>query len=835
MDTIRQYIVEDVLKKRMNEKGVLVVFDPDQTYEALCVNLGEDVCFIDTSLNPLEVRLDVFEALNSAINGGQRLLIYIRDKLALDEESLQVNPFSSFIKCGSVFPEGDGDSFLNLCLKACPNDSVRIRKIFSDVKGPTLSMLESSAEQGLYPILRDQFKVSSIKDILLNLLITKQHCDEPGWIEESKEFFESCLSFNLLSRSSALKPIQEELWRFLLFSEFTFDLPTSLPVELSSIPVAQEHAKPFIYEVLSTLRNDLRYQNTYVEYAENIEKEMNLASICSNINDLGERETFPFEERTFLLNILNKYKDGDLDSARAAIGKRYQSVWSIKGESQILWTVVESSIKLIDVCSDLSLEYLNHTENIGSIIDFYVDRFREADRYHREFEQSVSDMVDNEKELAGIIDSARSRYRKLAGNVHDAFIRNFKKEGWPSKKHYYNSEIYRRIIDPALKQSGKKIAYFHIDALRYELGVVLEKELMNEGKTSLDVSYAQLPTVTFVGMTSLLPNADTKLELRKESNNAVLYLDGVKINDVSKRMKVFKDKLGDRFEELTIDEFNKPRKKVSDSVNLLVLRDTDIDSFLENDPTALLPMVYRALKKIRVAINKLKKLKFDEVVISTDHGFFLNGEYETGDKCPTPNGSWINLHNRIMLGDGVEDSSNFIISTDKVDIKGDFNSVASPKSLVTYRKGESFFHGGISLQECILPLLRVKLSDKSSKGTKLNLNVTYKNGSKKITTRVPVFTLEYISDDQAMDLFGQIEEAEVLFEAHDLQGNVVGEAKLGGAVNSATRIITISKGARMQVALKMQLDFEGEFIVRALNPNTLLKYTEIKLKTDYMV
>jgi hypothetical protein len=176
-------------------------------------------------------------------------------------------------------------------------------------------------------------------------------------------------------------------------------------------------------------------------------------------------------------------------------------------------------------------------------------------------------------------------------------------------------------------------------------------------------------------------------------------------------MSVFQKKLGDRFCELTIDEFNKPRKKVSESVELLVLRDTDIDSFLENDPTALLPMIYRALKKIRVSINKLKSLGFNEVIISTDHGFFLNGEFESGDKCPVPNGNWVNLHNRLLLGDGSEDSNNFLMATSKIGIRGDFNSIASPRSLVTYRKGESFFHGGISLQECILPLLRVKLQD----------------------------------------------------------------------------------------------------------------------------
>lgn len=838
MGTIRQYVKENVFKKRLEKKAFLTVYDKNHFYKEICKDMGDDVFFLDISEHsPLDARLIAFEHLSSLYKSknSKKLLIYIDSALKLEDEDLQINPFSVFNTFGSVFPEGDGDDFLNLSLKAMPNEAVRIRKIFSEVSLPTFSMLESIEGQNSYPVLSSYLGADNPKDLLVSLLLRNKDLENDSWTSEARELFKSCLDLNLLTRTNNLEAMQEELWRFVLFSEFVFDLPGKLPGNLESIPIAFEHSKQFVFDICDTLRSDVRYQGIYVDRAEQIENELNLLELCKSITDLGERETFPFEERSILTNIVDKFNEGDLDTARLALKKRYKSVWSIKSESQILWTVVDASIKLIDLCTDLSFEYVNHVQSIESIIDFYVDRFREADRTHREFEEAVSDMIYQEEGLSSIIDMARSRYRILAGKVHDVFIRNFQKNGWPVKKHFYNSEIYNRVIEPLLKQSGKKIAYFHIDALRYELGVVLEKELMTEGQTNLDISYAQLPTVTPVGMTSLLPDAANKLELKRDNNNVAVFLDGVKINDVSKRMSIFQNKLGDRFQELTIDDFNKPRKKIEESVELLVLRDTDIDSFLENDPSALLPMIYRALKKIRVSINKLKKLKFDEVIISTDHGFFLNGEFESGDKCPMPSGNWVNLHNRLLLGDGSEDSSNFVIPTAKIDIKGDFNTIASPRSLVTYRKGETFFHGGISLQECILPLLRIKLTGGVSTSTKRSISISYKNSATSITTRMPVFTLEYEAEGKSMNLFGEISEVEVLFEAHDLNGNVIGEAKLGGVVNSATRVISMNEGDRVQVALKMQMDYEGEFVVRALNPNTLGKYAELKLKTDYMV
>jgi hypothetical protein len=76
---------------------------------------------------------------------------------------------------------------------------------------------------------------------------------------------------------------------------------------------------------------------------------------------------------------------------------------------------------------------------------------------------------------------------------------------------------------------------------------------------------------------------------------------------------------------------------------------------------------------------------------------------------------------------------------------------------------------------------------------------------------------------------------EVLLEAQDKKGNVVGEAKPGGAVNAATGTITLEPGNKAQVTLRMQMEFEGKFKVKALNPTTLAVYAQLELETDYAV
>ena len=220
------------------------------------------------------------------------------------------------------------------------------------------------------------------------------------------------------------------------------------------------------------------------------------------------------------------------------------------------------------------------------------------------------------------------------------------------------------------------------------------------------------------------------------------------------------------------------------------------------------------------------------MVIVTDHGFFLNAQAEAGDVCVEPQGHWLNAHERSLLGDGVADNHSFVVPAERVGIRGDFARFAGPRTMAPYRAGLLYFHGGASLQEAVVPALTARLVVTSRPDIKqAAVTLHYKNGATRITTRLPVIE---VSLDNG-NLFAAGAEFEILLEAHDRRGNVVGEAKAGGPVNPATGTITLRSGDRIQVPLKMQLEFEGKFRVRALNPTTMTTYCSLDLQTDYTV
>ena len=109
--------------------------------------------------------------------------------------------------------------------------------------------------------------------------------------------------------------------------------------------------------------------------------------------------------------------------------------------------------------------------------------------------------------------------------------------------------------------------------------------------------------------------------------------------------------------------------------------------------------------------------------------------------------------------------------------------------------------------------------------------MTYRNGAKSITTRMPVVELAV----DTTDMFSIENNFEILLEAHDSKGQVVGEAKAGGSVNPATGTLSLKPGDKIQVTLKMQMDFEGKFKIKALHPTTYTVYSQLELATDYAV
>ena len=267
-----------------------------------------------------------------------------------------------------------------------------------------------------WPTLRFPLRVESARDILAALLApTPAQKDalqgNDSWVSEAKALFEAALGLKLMTRSKAWSSVADELWRYLLFSEFRFDLPGTLPPALGNVPHAPEFARPTVDGLCDGLRNDAAPPAGLYRSCRGYREGTEPSRCLRRHRRSGDcRDTFPFEERTFLSQAIRALKEDRLDDIRETIRRHSGSVWIGKGESQAQWNLLKAALALVEGCEDAVRQLPDHTHRLDPLIDFYVATLRHVDQLQREFEQAVGDYIGLDGALPEVVELARGRY-----------------------------------------------------------------------------------------------------------------------------------------------------------------------------------------------------------------------------------------------------------------------------------------------------------------------------------------------------------------------------------------------------------------------------------------
>jgi len=131
---IAEFIQQEIVRKRLEERQTLVVYDADRRYRDLCLTLsGERLRVIDASESSIESReaaLAALQEMDASTNPAVRqLLVYVLAPPSLTDEQKQRDPFSIYAEMGGCFPDPltSGDDYLAICLKARPDHAHRCR------------------------------------------------------------------------------------------------------------------------------------------------------------------------------------------------------------------------------------------------------------------------------------------------------------------------------------------------------------------------------------------------------------------------------------------------------------------------------------------------------------------------------------------------------------------------------------------------------------------------------------------------------------------------------------------------------------------------------------
>lgn len=839
---IADYIREKVFRKRLEHHPVLVVYDPDERFRGITASLSSDlVRVIDGSLSTIKAHEEVvnaFRSLAAKEGDGQRLVVYLPIEAPAEKEEMCGDPYAFLAPVGAVFPDGDGDSLISLCRESKPGKEEEINELFRG-NTPTFETIDALDGGGSdWPTLKSVLGAESPLEILETFLTADESIRSSleandTWVGEMHRLSENVFGVFLKTKGRKWRSLAEEMWRGLLFSEFAFDLPGGLPAELEAVPRAKAGSRDLVFKLCAQLRERRPFQAAYIEQANRVEEELGLYGRMKETADLGQRDTFAFEERSFLRRGVQAILAEDFDAARKVVKLHENSIWLREGNSAESWDLVTKALMLLVKITDFSPLIVENSRSLKDLVLFYTSSAKEVDRLQREFEQAVETALSSDELIEELLGVARKKYRGFIQKLNECFLSLVSQKGWPVPELGANSTLFDQAVAPHLEER-RKVAFFMVDALRFELAAELEKELGKSAQTTLKPVAAQLPTVTPFGMASLLPKASERLVFESRSGTLVPVIDGQVTKSPSERMTYLQKVYGDRVEMLHLDELVASKKwKPKNGTNLVVVKTNEIDELGELQPKTALVEIPRQLKKLIAAVNRLRQAGWERIVIGTDHGFLILHEYEAGDVAPKPTGTWALSKDRCLIGSGEGSQHVYRFVPGDLMIPTREEDYVVPRQMVPIVRGKTYFHSGLSLQECVLPLIEVDLSFKGDGVLDAPIvEIGYRKGkTDKVTSRRPSLELHM----QAGGLFAQDEGLEILLEAYDSKGRVVGEVITGPNVNPATQGVRLSLGDSITAGLRMDDDFEGAFTVKASNPLTGVVYGSLKLKTAYAV
>jgi hypothetical protein len=823
----------------LNDRRIVVWYDAERDFGTFAKTFqarNSEVLSAEESVLRTRRRADeLYRLMNESGNADERdrcLLIYVPRRRGATEEEKMRDPFEVYAMAGASFGDTEDQKMESVARQAMPEKANDITRLFREGK-PDIALLDTLETTWHWPLLNGVFRTETPSDLIALAL-----CDEtkfktvderPGCVEELLRFLESSLGFKPASESRKWKAIRTKAAEYVLFSEFIFDLPKRPPDALSAVPRAGADGKGVVLAACERMRATAGLRETYIELALKIENDLRLPNLMPEDFDPGEHDTFPFEERRLLARAVDRVVAGISAEGRGVIESRKRSVWRLDPQRSPAWTTVERAVSLIEASTRV-LHGLTEKRNLAGLVKAYTEGdWSELDRASRLFETALTACSDEEL-IAPAVDLCRRRYREAAVRLQDIFLAAVQAEGWPPEGSPRQTRIFDEQVCPLLERR-EKTAYFMVDSLRYEMGFDLGEALAGSGEVAISHAAASVPTVTSCGMAALMPGADGMLRLVAIEGGLVPALGTRLLKTSADRMKLLADTYGDRFSETTLDEMLGSPKKVAAHIKnaeLLVVRTQDPDAIAENlGGWRARRYLSDVVGDIAAAVRWVVSQGFSRVVISADHGHMMLPEIPAGDVVASPAGGWLENKRRCRLGSGLTTTSGTItLKAGHVGIQGDVQEICLPIGFRVFSEGEGYFHGGLSLQEAVVPVLVFRAAAaESARASKPEIEILYR--SDRFTSRV-IGLKFYLRGD----MFGT--PARVRIEAYDGTGTkatLAGEAADCEARDEKTREVALQADKETPVPVLIDPDFDGsEIEIRVSDPQSRIVWARKKLK-----
>ncbi|HXF72493.1 MAG TPA: PglZ domain-containing protein [Actinomycetota bacterium] len=705
MTDLRDHL-RSTLAKKVQAHGLVVWEDPDREYAGVVQDVvPEGAVLYRWDGSWYRLRRDV----EGLIGGPEppRLIVYQPAPSPPKEE----DPLAEVREAGTVFRLR-----LRTLLREAMGGNLTEARIDELARAKTLEEVEAGlgGAVGTGVRLPALLGTADPLQLCLRLLADEVDLPDPEHWEEARAVLRHGLGGESTGEGQALR---DAVFRHLVLVELREALDR-LPPELEGrAGQTSAEQRRRANELLRTWRADLRRLDSYRGYAHRAEADLDLATALGWDDRLAELDTVPLLEDLAFRRMLELIGAGDLEGAeRLGAARRRASVWvrgavPEAGRWAPLW---DAALALVELRRAVALTPVP-TGDAAALLEWYGREGWRVDRAHRRMESSVLELATS-GELAGAVVEARAAYEAWLEGLLERFTAAVEAGGL-GEVGLRQSEIHARQLGTLRERT----AYVLVDALRYELGLELA-DVLRRDHPEVDVvpAVASAPTITPVGMASLLPGAELEVRLDLgDRGDLEVVVDGTRVRGVPERLALLRAAHGEVADLTLSDVLEADERELSEKVRagkLILLRSQEIDEAFETGEVAAWTYVKTIRDLLARAVARLRAAGVERFVLASDHGFLiLSREVGSSRVIDRPRGRGV-LHRRCFVGKGGETQPSTVrVRLADLGMEGDLDLVV-PRGLAIFAAGGArrFFHGGLSPQELLIPVIVVQTAPAAS-------------------------------------------------------------------------------------------------------------------------
>lgn len=505
--------------------------------------------------------------------------------------------------------------------------------------------------------------------------------------------------------------------RYVLAGEFRSDLSCPPPTALESVPIpGTKEVVNAVRDLARTLRTN--FPGTYTAMADRVESELGLQQAKLPAEGLGSIDTFRFEERALLSHCGELIAAKRFDQALAIVKEREHSFWLDRDVTRrAQWEACRRMGELGKQCVVTSTA----VSKVGGDPKFWIDAYTaknglfQLDQAQRRLESWIANLDDDPQEHPLAV--VRSSYEDASGAMAEGFTRALERSNWTISAPLHQTQIYSAIVTAV----PKPVAYFLVDAMRFEMGMELSERLPDTNELSIRPALGSLPSITPIGMAALQPGASSSFDVVEQRGTLGARIDGTFLPDLAARRK-FASSHVPQLVDISLDELlslqpSKLARKINDA-QVIVVRSQEIDQAGEAGFTFQARQVMdTVIDNLARGVRKLAAAGVDHAVITADHGhLFFPIDRDESMRIESPGGDQVELHRRCWIGRGGATPASCIrVSAAALGYDSDLDFVFPAGTGIFKAGGDlAYHHGGPSLQELILPVLTVRVKPTAS-------------------------------------------------------------------------------------------------------------------------